>query len=35
LPSFRGVVRPNRLYSRPFFRANNTKERETRFAPPS
>ena len=35
LPIFRGVVSPNRLCSSPFLRANNTKERETRFAPPS
>jgi hypothetical protein len=34
-PSFRGVVSPNRLITNPFFRANSTKERETRFAPPS
>ena len=34
-PSFRGVVNPKRLIARPFFSANNTKERETRLAPPS
>ena len=34
-PSFRGVVSPKRLIVKPFFRANNTKERETRFAPAS
>ena len=34
-PSFRGVVSPKRLTIKPFFSANNTKEREIRFAPPS
>src|SRR5215510_11197486 len=33
LPSFRGVVRPKRLYSNPFRRANTTKSRAFRFAP--
>jgi hypothetical protein len=34
-PSFRGVVSPNRLIAKPFFSANNTKEREIRLAPSS
>jgi len=33
LPSFRGVVRPKRLYFNPFGSANNTKERELLFTP--
>jgi hypothetical protein len=33
LPSLRGVVRPKRLNSNPFGRANTTKEGDIRFAP--
>ena len=35
LPSFRGVVKPKRLYGNPFGSANTTNERDTRFVPPS
>lgn len=32
-PNLRGVVKPKRLYSRPFSSANTAKERDVRFAP--